>query len=69
MSKTNVLLLVLLSLSCSCQNKGKCTASVAGTEEQTDSMWLPLDSIPADKDAIFTCVSEDGAMKFYSWNT
>ena len=70
MSKVNIFLLILLSLSCSCQNKDKSTASVAEAEkERVDSMWLPLDSIPADKDAVFTCVSEDGAMKFYSWNT
>ncbi len=70
MGKVNFLLLVLLSLSCSCQNKDKSTASIAEAEkERVDSMWLPLDSIPANKDAVFTCVSEDGAMKFYSWNT
>lgn len=70
MSKVNILLLILMSLACSCNNVDKRTASVAeNVEEREDPMWLPLDSIPADKDAVFTCVSEDGAMKFYSWNT
>ena len=61
---------MLLSLFCSCQNKDK---SVSPETElatvQRDSLLLSLDSIIVDKDDVFTCVSEDGAMKFYSWNT
>ena len=61
---------MLLSLFCSCQNKDQ---SVSPETElatvQRDSLFLSLDSIIVDKDDVFTCVSEDGAMKFYSWNT
>lgn len=61
---------MLLSLFCSCQNKDKSALPVAErASEQTDTLSLSLDSIPVDKDDVFTCVSEDGAMKFYSWNT
>ena len=69
MGKVKELLLILLALFCSCQNKDRSAVSVTETEGMADSMWLPLDSISVDKDAIFTCVSEDGVMKFYSWNT
>jgi hypothetical protein len=70
MKSLKVLPLMLLSLFCSCQNKDK---SVSLETElatvQRDSLLLSLDSIIVDKDDVFTCVSEDGAMKFYSWNT
>jgi hypothetical protein len=70
MKSLKVLPLMLLSLFCLCQNKDK---SVSLETElatvQRDSLLLSLDSIIVDKDDVFTCVSEDGAMKFYSWNT
>ena len=70
MRTLNVLSLVLLSLFCSCQNKDKNASPITETStELADSLSLSLDSIPVDKDDMFTCVSEDGAMKFYSWNT
>jgi len=70
MRTLNVLSLVLLSLFCSCQNKDKNASPITETStELADSLSLSLDSIPVDKDDLFTCVSEDGAMKFYSWNT
>lgn len=60
---------MLLSLLCSCLNKDKSASPVTElATEQTDSLCLSLDSIPIDK-YVFTCVSEDGAMKFYSWDT
>jgi len=60
---------MLLSFFCSCQNKEKGVSSVLEAAELTDSLCVSLDSIPVDKDEVFTCISEDGAMKFYSWNT
>ena len=61
---------MLLSLFCSCQNKDKNATSVTEiASDLTDSLYLSLDSIPVDKDEVLTCISEDGAMKFYSWNT
>ena len=65
----NVLPLMLVSFFCSCQNKEKGFSSVLEAAELTDSLCLSLDSITVDKDEVFTCISEDGAMKFYSWNT
>lgn len=62
--------LILLSLFCSCQNKDKSASPVTeNASEQVEPLYLPFDSIPVDKDEIFTCISEDGAMKFYNWNT
>lgn len=61
---------MLLSFFCSCQNKEKEASSVSeAASELTDSLCLSLDSILVDKDDVSTCVSEDGVMKFYSWNT
>ena len=65
-------LLIVLSLFCSCQNKGNGVLSVTGSvAEQADSLWLPLDSIPVESEDTYvhTCVSEDGNMKFYCWDT
>lgn len=70
MNTLKVLPLVLFPLFCSCLGKDKSASPVTDTAtEQTDSLYLSLDSIPVEKDEVFTCVSEDGAMKFYSWNT
>ena len=70
MRSLKVLPLMLLALFYSCQNRGKSPSpETEPTIEQADSLHLSLDSIPVDKDDVFTCVSEDGAMKFYSWNT
>ena len=64
-------LLIVLSLFCSCQNKGNGVLSVTGSvAEQADSLWLPLDSIiKGEYTNVHTCVSEDGNLKFYCWNT
>lgn len=70
MRTLNLLPLILLSFFCSCQNKEKGASAVSETASVlTDSLCLSWDSIPADKDDVFTCTSEDGTMKFYSWNT
>lgn len=63
-----VLSLMLLSLFFSCHNRDKRASSVTATE-QTDSICLYLASDPVDTNDIFTCVSEDGSMKFSSWDT
>ena len=60
-----VLLLVLLN---SCMNNGRTSLSTSMTET-IDSLWYPMDSIPVDSDEVQICASEDGNMKFYSWNT
>lgn len=50
------------------------TAKVSGGETVTngkgsDLLCFPTGYIPADTDHVHSCVSEDGNMKFYSWNT
>ena len=39
--------------------------------ETADSLWRLPDSILADieNESLFTCISEDGRMRFHSWNT
>ena len=71
MRTLNVLtLMMMLSFFYSCQIKEKSDSQVSGTaSENLDSLCLSLDSISVDKEEVFTCISEDGAMKFYSWNT
>lgn len=71
MMRTLILLpLMLLTLFCSCQNKDKNASPIMEmATEHGDSLCVSLDSITVDKDDVFTCVSEDGAMKFYSWDT
>lgn len=62
--------LMLLSMFCSCQNKDKSASQVTEpASEHTDSLYQSLDSISLNKDEAFTCVSEDGVMTFYSWDT
>jgi hypothetical protein len=50
------------------------TAKICGGEtvangKGSDLLCLPTDYIPVDTDHVHRCVSEDGNMKFYSWNT
>lgn len=68
--RMKVLSLIIITLFCSCQSKNKNVVPVEETkEDKIDSLWLPMDSVLVDKNDVFTCVSEDGTMKFYSWNT
>lgn len=64
-------ILIVLSLFCSCQNKGNGALSGTGrVAEQADSLWLPLDSIlKGEYTDVQTCVSDDGNLKFYCWDT
>ena len=70
MGKGTILTFGLLSLFCSCMNQGKRFASETETEV-ADSIWNFSDSIldGIDKKEVFTCISEDGRMRFHSWNT
>lgn len=51
---------------CGCMNKG---AETNVLYENVEPLPNPLDSIPSNKFPVHECVSEDGNMKFYSWNT
>ncbi len=65
-----MLSLAFLCAFCACQKQDKHASHAEETPlESVDSFYLPVDYLPVDKEEIFTCVSEDGAMKFYSWNT
>lgn len=68
MKVKNISFLLLLALLNSCMNNGRTTLSTSMIEK-VDSLWYPMDSIPVDSDEVHICVSEDGNMKFYSWNT
>ena len=59
---------MVMSVLCSCMNKANSGAITNGSE-QTESLCYPADSIPVDSAEVHICVSEDGNMKFYSWNT
>jgi len=68
----NLLFSLLIALLCSCQNKSKDVEPVAEAEdemaqEQNDAFEWPSDLLP-DED-VYTCISEDGNVKFYCWNT
>ena len=68
MERIGLFLLVLLSLSCSCMNNGKSTMTTEETMVQ-ESFEYPKESIPVDSDYVHACMSEDGNMMFYSWDT
>ena len=68
MRKILLVLVLIVLLLCSCMNKVNSGLLTIGLE-QMDSLCYPTDSIPVDSDEVHICVSEDGNMKFYSWNT
>jgi len=45
------------------------TNTDAASENINDELYFPIDSLPVDSDMIHECISEDGNMKFISWNT
>ena len=61
-------LLAALAVLCSCADMGRAVTNTGGVGPE-DSLFYPKDSIPVDSDEVHVCVSEDGRMKFYSWNT
>ena len=67
MKKLGLLLFVILLVLYSCMNKVHDVKNLSGIE--ADSLYYPLDSIPADSSMIHVCSSEDGKMKFYCWDT
>ena len=70
MKTYKLLPLVLLGFFCACQNNDKAAVPVnENVQEQMDSLCLPSDSLGVDKDKISSCISEDGSMKFYCWDT
>lgn len=46
-----------------------CTGNRITGRGGTDTLYYPLDSIPADSEKIHIAASEDGNMKFYCWDT
>ena len=68
MKNKSVSFVLLLALLNSCMNNGRTPLSTSMTET-TDTIWYPYDSIPVDSDEVYICESEDGNMKFYSWDT
>ena len=68
MKKLSILSLVLLGLFCSCVNQSKNNITTADPES-SDQLWHIPDSIDIDKETLSTCISEDGKMRFHSWNT
>lgn len=56
---------LVLSVS-ACSSMG--TSSLKGTANM-DSLYYPLDSIQSNGNPVHVATSEDGNMKFYSWNT
>ena len=67
MRKVLLVQVVIVSVLCSCMNKAN-SALISGVE-QTDSLCYPTEFISVDSDEVHICISEDGNMKFYSWNT
>ena len=68
MRKTVYIQLAALIIMCSCANKAS-VGTVSAAMESKDSLWYPMDSIPVDSEDVHVCVSEDGNVKFYSWDT
>lgn len=66
--KMNIVILILLLLLSSCMNSGNQTIMTDETKAMRSFVY-PVEHIPADSDEVHTCVSEDGNIKFYSWNT
>lgn len=66
--KMNLVILILLLLLNSCMNSGNKTIMTDETKAMRSFVY-PVEHIPADSDEVHTCVSEDGNIKFYSWNT
>lgn len=65
-----ILPLILLGFFNSCQNMEKTTSHVKENAlEPMDSLCLSFDSLSVNKEDFFTCISEDGSMKFYSRDT
>lgn len=50
-----------------CSNTG--TSNLKKETANLDSLYYPLDSIQSNGDPVHVAASEDGKMKFYSWNT
>lgn len=59
-------LIAVSFLVCGCANKGT-NSSIS--HENLESLTYSMDSIPSTKYPVHECVSEDGMMKFRSWNT
>lgn len=68
MRKTVSIQLTVLIIACSCVNSANVGAASAEMVSK-DSLCYPIDSISVDSNEVHTCTSEDGNMKFYSWNT
>ena len=68
MSKIKFFLFVILSSLWGCVS-----GNVNGTSQEEkgaiDSLYYPIDSIPSNGNKVHICKSEDGNMKFYSWDT
>ena len=68
MRKVLLVQVIIVLVLCSCMNKVNSGAKT-NRMKLTDSLCYPTDSIPVDSDEVHICASEDGNMKFYSWNT
>lgn len=68
MRKVFLVHVFIMAVLCSCMNKANSGAKT-NSMELTDLLCYPIDSIPVDSTEVHICVSEDGNMKFYSWNT
>lgn len=67
MKTKNIVLFVIIASLFGCSNNN--VSVMDYTSEITDSLTYPLDSIPTNGFPVHECVSEDGNIKFYSWNT
>lgn len=68
MRKISLVQVLIVLVLCSCMNKANSGSLTIGLE-QRDSLCYPTDSISVDSTEVHICASEDGNMKFYSWNT
>ena len=66
MEKKNV---ILLGITISVALLTCCIGNRSASGSDVDTLYYPLDSIPADSSMIRVCSSEDGKMKFYCWDT
>ena len=68
MRKISLVQVLIVLVLCSCMNKANSGSLTIGLE-QRDSLCYPTGSISVDSTEVHICASEDGNMKFYSWNT
>ena len=67
MKTKNIVLFAIIVSLFGCSNNN--VTVITHTSEITDSLTCSLDSVPTNGFPVHECVSDDGMMKFRSWNT